>query len=184
MMGLIDANDVPTHYVYNSSISSKCISGDPVLPGEIVTTVTMANIVGLHGVRSPGPELARRNFSLAFVAETHDRLFNATEMTFYEILAAHYTTEIPAAEPDPYLGEAWPPMTRYFGESTRWCSRVLPWPDLTSDFGITLEDIARLAQVWMTNDPALDFAPYPNGDNVVDTGELTNVSELWLSHCP
>lgn len=184
MMGLIDASDVPTHYVCTSSTSSKCISGEPVTQSEIGTTVTITDIINQHGLRSPGPDQAQYAFNLAFVAETHDRFLNETEMTFYEILAAHYTKEVPPSEPEPYIGEAWPPMTRYFGESTRWCSRILPWADLNLDLIVNFEDFAQIAFYWLTNEPQIDFLPYPTGDGIVNENELSQLSEYWLDQCP
>ena len=61
---------------------------------------------------------------LAFVAESHDRLLDPTEMTFYEILADHYTRTVPAGDPDPYMGFDWPPVTRFFDEGTTWRSGI------------------------------------------------------------
>jgi hypothetical protein len=184
MMGLIDANNVPTHYVYASSGYSKCLTGDPVTQSEISTIVTIADIIALHGLRNPGPNQAKRAFNLAFVAETHNRFLNETEMTFYDILAAHYTKEVPLSEPNPYIGETWPAMTRYFGEPTRWCSHVLPWADLNLDLIVNFEDFAQLALYWLTNESQIDFLPYPTGDGIVDQNELKQLSEYWLGQCP
>ena len=49
---------------------------------------------------------------------------NATEFTFYEILAQHYTKPIRPCDPDPYVGFNWVSIARYFGEGTTWSSRV------------------------------------------------------------
>ena len=90
-----------------------------------VTTVTMNDIISRYGARSPGPATAKRDFSLGFVAESNQRLFNAVEMTFYDIFAAHFTKSIPAQQPDPYLGFNWTPITRFVAEGTTWHSDVL-----------------------------------------------------------
>ena len=184
MMGLIDANEVPPHYVYDSSLSLKCGSNQPVMQSEIVTTVTIDDIIDLHGPRIPGPDQARREFKIAFVAETHDRFLNATEMTFYEILAEHYTKVLPPEDPDPRVGQSWPPVTRYFGDATRWCSRIIPWGDVTADIHVDFLDYTRLAQSWLTNDPAIDFVPFPGGDGIIDILELYQMSDHWLNYCP
>ena len=185
MMGLIDANEVPTHYAYDGSLGIVCAHEDPVTPSDIVATTTIDDIINLHGPRIPGPDQARREFQIAFVAETHDRFLNATEMTFYDILAEHYTKDLPPEDPDPYIGSSyWPPVTRYFGDSTRWCSRIIPWGDVTADIHVDFSDYARLAQSWLTNDPALDFAPFPGGDGIVDLLELNQMSDHWLNYCP
>jgi hypothetical protein len=91
----------------------------------IVSTVTAADIQALHGVRTPGPSTARRDFSIGFVVESYGRLMNPVEMTFYEILAEHYTKPIPAAHADPYVGQNWPSIRRYFGAEATWRSDVL-----------------------------------------------------------
>jgi hypothetical protein len=87
--------------------------------------VTIGDIQSIHGVRSPGPREAQRDFAVAFVAETHERLLNPTEMTFYNILARHYTKVLPQEAPDPYIGKGWQPITRFFGEGTTWSCCVI-----------------------------------------------------------
>src|SRR5262249_10794722 len=92
-------------------------------------TVTIDDIQAVHGIRTPGPAEAKRDFALAFVAESHGRLLNPTEMTFYETLADHYTKMVPATDPDPYMSYNWPPVTRFFGEGTTW-RRDIPCPNV------------------------------------------------------
>jgi len=95
MMGLIDGSEVSPRHVYTETSLPpvfKCQAGEPVSASEIATTVTMAEIQGTHGLRTPAPSDAQRDFTIAFVAESHERFLTPTEMTFYEILAAHYTT--------------------------------------------------------------------------------------------
>jgi len=122
LMGLIDGSGVPTLHTYSGTSLGplpKCSAGEPVLGEEIVETVTITDIQSIHGVRTPGPVSAQRDFHIAFVAESHDRWLNATEMTFYEILAEHYTKEVLVGDPDPYVGISnWVPITRFFSEGT------------------------------------------------------------------
>lgn len=127
MMGLIDAGEVPALYVYGEeSLPAviKCRQDEPVFVDEIVNTMMIEDIQSVHGIRMPGPANAQRNFRIAFLAESHDRFLNSTEMTFYEILAKHYTDEVPAQDPDPYMKFNWAPMTRFFGEGTTWRSDI------------------------------------------------------------
>jgi hypothetical protein len=137
MAGLISGSAVPPLRVYSSSLP---------LPGffcgqsfsELERTVTIEQIQAAHGVRTPGPGAARRNFAVGFVAESHDRLLTATEMTFYNILAEHFAKEIPASAPDPYLGFNWVPVGRYFGEGSTWRSDV-PLPVRTLEVAFDLK---------------------------------------------
>ena len=115
-MGLIDATEVPPLHRYDDDVQLphlKCMADEPVIAEEIVRTVTIEEIEALHGERVPGPDLARRSFSIGFLAESHNRLLTSTEMTFYDIFAAHYASDVPAGDPDPTLTRLnWPPVTR------------------------------------------------------------------------
>jgi len=62
---------------------------------------------------------------MAFVIESNGRLLDATERTFYDRLAEHYTHTLPAQAPDPYVGANWPPVTRFFGQGTTWTSDII-----------------------------------------------------------
>jgi len=119
LMGLVTSDDVaPLH------VSS---GGPPLDCNEVISsysTVTMVDIQNRHSPRTPGPASALRDFRLGFVVESHDRLLDPTEMTFYEILAGHYTGIVPPADPDPYLGFNWAPVTRFFGPGVSWRSDV------------------------------------------------------------
>jgi len=117
MMGLIDGNQVDDLYVSNELSVLEPVVDD-------FFTVTIEDIQNIEGVRSPGPAEAKRDFSLAFVAETHERLLNSTEMTFYEILARHYTKAIPK-EPAPYHWFNWVSVNQFFEEGTTWHGVVL-----------------------------------------------------------
>jgi hypothetical protein len=125
MMGLIDGSEVPTLYAYDpTKVRSPCFSGDPILADEIVATVTIENIQRLHGIRTPGPANSKRDFRIAFVAESQERLLNLVEMTFYNILAEHYTKPVPPGDPDPYAGSTWVSIARFFGDGVTWRSDI------------------------------------------------------------
>ncbi len=127
LMGLIEANEVPTLYAYSQdslNIIHKCRDEEPIFDDEIVATVTIDDIITRHGVRTPSPADAQRDFAIAFVAESHKRFLNPTEMTFYEILADHYTKTISTEEQTPVLHNNWASMTRFFGERTTWRSDI------------------------------------------------------------
>lgn len=149
LMGLTDGSDIGNLYAYDSASPPpflKYITGEPVTADEIVTTVALDDIQAIHGVRTPTPESAQRDFSIGFVAESHERLLTATEMTFYDILAEHYTSEVGAGEPDPRIGFNWAPITRFFGHETSWTSAIPLAPRLPGDY---------------------------NGDNVVSAADYT-----------
>jgi hypothetical protein len=92
---------------------------------NVESVVTIQDIVARYGVRTPGPQAAQRDFSFGFVVESNGRFLNQVEMTFYDILAGHYTSVVPADYDDPYIGFNWAPITRFFGEGTTWRSDVL-----------------------------------------------------------
>jgi hypothetical protein len=139
LLGLIDASQVPPVRVYSDA-------GPPPLQrcgqaiNDVTRTVTIQNIQAVHGVRLPGPATAQRDFAIGFVAESQDRFLTATEMTYYEILAEHYTGSVPAAQPDPYLGDNWVPVTRFFGSGTTWSSVVPRSTDFDDDGDVDLPD--------------------------------------------
>ncbi len=121
LMGLVATNLVtplrvyaPTSIVYCGGIVS-----------NLVSVVTIEDIVNTYGQRTPGPATAKRDFSVGFVAESNQRLLNQVEMTYYEAFAAHYTKAIPAEQADPLLLFGWAPITRFFGPSTSWSSEVM-----------------------------------------------------------
>jgi hypothetical protein len=119
MAGFIDGDSVPTLRKYSDTVPplSVCGEGEPATP-EL--EVTISDIQAVQGVRTPGPGSAKKSFNVAFVAETNDRLLNATEMTFYEILAEHFAHPVPEGAPDPYLGFNWVSVSRFWGEGVTW----------------------------------------------------------------
>jgi hypothetical protein len=88
--------------------------------------VTIEQVQLSEGVRTPGPATSQHDFNIGFVIASNGRLLNQTELTFFEILARHYTRSLPESSPAPYLDiSAWPPITKFFGEGTTWKSYVL-----------------------------------------------------------
>jgi len=120
LMGLIADSSVPGQRISPAPSGALC---DQVITSS--TTTTVADIAAIHGPRTPGPATAKRDFSMAFVIESNGRLLNATERTFYDKLAEHYTSTLPAQAPDPYVGFNWPPITRFFGQGTTWTSDIV-----------------------------------------------------------
>jgi len=118
MMGFYPGSSVPPLYIATNGAG--CYS--------FVTnyrTVTISDIQAMHGVRTPTPANAQKNFALCFIAESFGRLLTTTELTFYDTLANHYTKPIPPGQPAPLLGGAWVSIDRYFGEASTWRSDVL-----------------------------------------------------------
>jgi hypothetical protein len=120
MMGLMDASAVPPIYL-GTNYSVPCYPFPTVITGQ----VTIAQIIASHGPRTPDTNNAQRVFNIGFVAGSHQRLLNATEMTYYDIMAEWFTRTLPPAAPNPGLDEGWVPITRYFGEGTTWSSDML-----------------------------------------------------------
>jgi hypothetical protein len=135
LMGLLAKSAVPPLHVYHEQYGPPLFRCAQVIRSdEIVWTVTIDDIEKMHGVRTPGPATAQRAFALAFVAESHGRLLHPTELTFYDMFAAHYTK--PAALPGPYQGFNWTSISQFFGEGTTWSSSI-PLPILAADLVTT-----------------------------------------------
>jgi hypothetical protein len=143
MMGLIDGSLVPPVLVYNAASPLPLMRcGTPI--SDVVTNVDISRIQGLYGVRTPLPTAAQRDFRFGFVAESTGRFLTATEMTFYETLAAHFAKTLDPAAPDPYLSFNWAPVTRFFGEGTTWSTVVRRSLDLTGDGSIDHADAVAM----------------------------------------
>jgi hypothetical protein len=128
MMGLIPSTLVATQRVYSASLPPPLqLCGQAI--SNFDATVTIGNIISLHGTRTPGPATAQRNFAIGFVMETYQRTLNPTEFAFFNLLAQHYTKAFPTNQPAPYVGQNWVPITRFFEEGTTWRSDV---PALTN----------------------------------------------------
>ena len=124
MMGLIDKDQVPDILMYNSTATPKSAANPVVLPSEITRTVTVEDVIAVHGERETTGSSVRRDFRIGFVAESHQRQLSTTEMTFYEVFAAHYTRTTPNGEADPYVGFGWSSIDRFFGNGTTWDSLI------------------------------------------------------------
>jgi hypothetical protein len=184
LMGLTDGSDLGTLYAYDESSTPplfKALNGEPVTPEEIVATMTLADIQAIHGVRTPTPAAAQRDFAIGFVAESHERLLTATEMTFYDLLAEHYTSQVPLGEPDPYIGFNWAPISRFFGHGTTWTSTI-PLP-LPGDFnGNGIVDAADYT-LWRDH-LGTSFSLGGNGDETGASAGVVDQADylFWKSH--
>jgi hypothetical protein len=145
MMGLISADQVPAMRTYPRTDPLPLFICNEQIT-EVESVVTVQDIIARYGVRTPGPETAQRDFSLGFVVESTGRFLNPVEMTFYDIVAGHYTSAVPAGHDDPYIGFNWAPITRFFGESTTWRSDVLGLirPRIVSLERVTNTSVVRL----------------------------------------
>jgi hypothetical protein len=181
LMGLSDGSDVGNLYAYDSTSTPpflKYVNGEPVTADEIVVTATLADIQAIHGVRTPTPAAAQRDFSIGFVAESHDRLLTATEMTFYDILAEHYTSEVAAGAPDPRVGFNWAPITRFFGQETTWTSDVPLAPLLPGDYNGDNAVNAADYTVWRNSLGQAITLPNDSTPGAVSEGDYV----VWKTH--
>lgn len=142
MMGLIPGSEVAPLHTYDNQTNPNtcgeisCFGGFCSLIDNPAISVTIADIQAVQGVRTPTPATAQKDFVIGFVAESHERLLTPTEMTFYDILARHYTRTLPAGNPDPDVGMGWVPITRFFGSGSTWSS-TLPVSGGTAAGGVT-----------------------------------------------
>jgi len=77
LMGLVTTNAVTNLRVYSPTSTVYC--------GSIisnVTSTTIQDIVNTYGLRTPGPDAAKRDYSIGFVAESYKRLLTPVEMTY------------------------------------------------------------------------------------------------------
>jgi hypothetical protein len=51
--------------------------------------------------------------------------------------------------------------------------------DVTADGLVDMADIAKLAQYWLQNEPSVDIAPDPNGDDIVNFLDFSIIAENW-----
>ncbi|HEV8375607.1 MAG TPA: hypothetical protein VGR38_05155 [Candidatus Polarisedimenticolia bacterium] len=128
LAGLVDGSGVPLLMAYSEASPfpfNKCLdSGGHLDASEITTVHPISDLQAMHGVRTPSPATSQKDFVLAFVAESYGRLLNSTEMTYYEILADHYTKDVPPGAPDPYQGSNWTSVARYWGGGSHWRSKL------------------------------------------------------------
>lgn len=173
MMGLIEGDTVAPLYVSDPGGALDC--------GEIIddpyVMVTIADVQNVHGVRSPGPVDAQRAFTIAFVAETHDRFLNSTEMTYYEILADHYSKPGLPEEPAPYIGFNWASIDRFFGEGTNWSTEIPHFSDFDLDY------LSVFASHWLeANCDLKEWCDTTdlNHDSNVNLLDFAVLAEHWL----
>lgn len=120
MMGLVQGDAVPALHV-NETINFATDCGGLV---ESLVDITVEDIQAVHGIRWPGPKRAKRSFNIAFIVESHHRLLNSTELTYFEVLAEHYTSVIPEGEVAPFVGNNWASIDRFFGEGVTWNTSI------------------------------------------------------------
>lgn len=143
LMGLTGAHEVPDVWLYspgNDLPLERC--GEAIQ--DVTSVVWMGDLLAAYGPRLPGPDASRRQFRLAFVAESHGRMLTATELAWYDLLAEHYTHPVPPGAPDPYVGFNWASIRRFFGEDTTWSSFIHRGHDFDADFDVDAKDFAHL----------------------------------------
>jgi hypothetical protein len=131
LMGLVSTSAVPPVVLSSNILAINC--GAAIT--NLAAPVTISNIVALHGAREPSWTNSQKQFRLGFVCCSLGRLLTATEMKFYNLLAAHYVKNQPGAHPN--LSEGWVSVTSFFGEGTTWSADILELlrPRLTSISG-------------------------------------------------
>jgi hypothetical protein len=137
LMGFTNGSQMGPLLAYNEALGFPfplAQAGTPITPADIVANVSLADIQSRHGARTPGPETAQRDFALGFVAETHQRLLTPSEITFYDILAEHFTSGAVVNEAAYDMGFSWAPLGPYFGNGTTWTSVVPIDTGLDGDF--------------------------------------------------
>ena len=138
LAGFLDGSSVPTLMAYDENTTPptfRCLfEGGHLDASDIVTVHSIGDVQAIHGVRTPGPATSQKNFVLGFVADSHNRFLTPTEMTYYDILAAHYTKSVPTGAPDPLQGDNWASVARYWGPGVTWRSRL--YTDADHDGGL------------------------------------------------
>ncbi|MFZ5890751.1 MAG: choice-of-anchor X domain-containing protein [Myxococcota bacterium] len=122
--GFIAASEVPPVRV--ALPGTPLQDGYVVQPNEIERTVTVNDIIGVHGPRTPGPATARKDFRVAVGTVSNARLFTAEEMTFYDVLAEAAFRPLEPGEPLPYLDFGFPTLSGYFGPGTSLGGELVP----------------------------------------------------------
>jgi predicted phosphodiesterase len=57
---------------------------------------------------------------------------------------------------------------------------LAPGADFNRDKKVDLEDLGKLAQYWLQDEPSVDIAPGPYGDEMVDFKDLAVFAKYWL----
>ncbi len=112
LMGLLPANQVPEHFIFNNQNQTATPGG--TLQGP-VTRFTINDIIARNGQRVPAFGAAPTQFRLGTIALSRGRLLEPYEMAFFEYMAARGEA---TAELDAYSG-AWLTRVKPFYLSTR-----------------------------------------------------------------
>ncbi|MEZ4269825.1 MAG: hypothetical protein R3F39_25990 [Myxococcota bacterium] len=89
LMGLLDPAELPPLPVLRGAESLGISGGRETLRAAALDSITLADLVAIHGVRKPAFGEAKTAFRAAFVAVSA-RPLTATEMSFYESWAARF----------------------------------------------------------------------------------------------
>jgi hypothetical protein len=87
LMGLVPPEAVGSHFVFDNQNQISQLHDGGVLHGP-VTTVTIADIVAQDGARSPGVADSQKSFRTGTLVLSSGRLLNASEMAFFDHMAA------------------------------------------------------------------------------------------------
>lgn len=63
------------------------------------------------------------------------------------------------------------------------CDLSLTIADLNDDGIVNIQDFAELTQYWLQTESLADIAPFPDGDHIVDTEDLSAFIRGWLGRC-
>lgn len=96
LMGLIPADAVRSHFVFNDQNQLSQLRNGGVLHGP-VTAVTIADVVAQDGPRSPSVADAQKSFRIATIVLSAGRLLSASEMAFFDHMAARGEATSPLA---------------------------------------------------------------------------------------
>jgi hypothetical protein len=86
LMGLLPKDSVGPHIVFQNQAQFPLASGASA--AGPVTTLTVDDIIAVHGARNPAYGAAQTNFRLATLVLSSGRLLSADEMAFFEHMAA------------------------------------------------------------------------------------------------
>ena len=124
MAGFIPAAGIAPIFLFNSEEpfpGSRC---DEIINiSEISRVVPISEIIDTHGIREPGPETSRKEFNIGIAVESHERLLNPVEFTFYHHLAKHITSPFEGDLPV-HNSETWASIVGAYGEEVTWTSQV------------------------------------------------------------
>jgi hypothetical protein len=92
LMGLVSENEVSEHFVFRDQ-STDCRGGTVTGP---VDRFTVADLVNVDGPRVPSVATSQKDFRIATIVLSKDRLLSDTEMAFFDNMAARAaaTTEL------------------------------------------------------------------------------------------